>query len=103
MDISRKANRADREKTLQYRSPQDALSVEELNEEKLTQLLALVSQLEQTPAGPDELQRRVKLFGECKRIEDETSGQFYTRLRHWLDREISKTKSPVHPPRQTEP
>ena len=60
-----------------------------------------VSQLDQTPSGAAELQRRRKLFGECKRIEGETSGQFYARLRHWLDRDIPQTKSPLHAPRQT--
>ena len=101
MDASRKANREDHEITLQYKSRQEALLVEELNDDKLTQLLAFISRLEQTPPGAAELQRRIKLFGECKRIEGETSGQFYARLRHWLDREIPQTKSPLHAPRQT--
>ena len=65
------------------------------------QLLTFISQLDQAPSGAAELQRRKKLFGECKRIEDETSGQFYARLRRWLDRDISQTKSPLHAPRQT--
>jgi hypothetical protein len=101
MDTSRKANREVNEKTLQYQSRQESLLVEELNEDKLTQLLAFISGLEKTPAEAAELQRRIKLFGECKRIEGETSGQFYARLRHWLDREMPKTKSPLHAPRQT--
>ena len=74
MDASRKASREDNETTLQYQSRQETLLVEELNEDKLTQLLESVSQLEQTPPGAAELQRRTKLFGECKRIEGETSG-----------------------------
>ena len=101
MDSSRKANREDNEITLQYKSRQEALLDEELSEDKLTQLLASISQLDQTPAGAAELRRRRELFGECKRIEGETSGQFYARLRHWLDREIPQTKSPLHAPRQT--
>src|SRR5438132_12819730 len=81
MDTSRKANREDHEITLQYKSRQDALLVEEFNEDKLAQLLVFISGLEQTPPGAAELQSRIKLFGECKRIEGETSGQFYARLR----------------------
>ena len=101
MDPSRKANREGHEKTLQYKSQQEALGVEELYEDKLTQLLAFISGLEQTPPGAAELQRRIKFFGECKRIEGETSGQFYARLRHWLDKDMPQTKSPLHAPRQT--
>jgi hypothetical protein len=101
MDSSRKANRENNEKTLQYRSRQETLLDEELSEDKLKQLLVSISQLDQTPLGADELQRRKKLFGECERIEGETSGQFYARLRHWLDRDIPQTKSPRHVPRQT--
>jgi len=101
MDHSRKANREGNEKTLQYKSRQETLLDEEFTEDKLTELLASITQLDQTPAGAADLQRRTKLFGECKRIEGETSGQFYTRLRHWLDRELPQTKSPLHAPRQT--
>ena len=101
MDQSRKANREDNEITLQYKSRQETRLDEEFTEDKLTELLASINQLDQTLPGADELQRRTKLFGECKRIEGETSGQFYVRLRHWLDREIPQTKSPLHAPRQT--
>ena len=101
MEASRKATHGDNEITLQYRSPQVALLEEELNEDQLTQLLELIGGLEQTPPGAAELQRRVKLFGECKRIEGETSGQFYGKLHYWLDREMPQTKSPFHAPRQT--
>jgi hypothetical protein len=101
MDKSRKANRGDNEITLQYKSRQETQLDEELGEDKLTLLLASISQLGQTPAGAAELQRRRELFGECKRIEGETSGQFYARLHQWLDRAIPQTKSPLHAPRQT--
>ena len=94
MDPSRKANREDHEITLQYKSRQEALGVEELIEDKLTQLLAFISRLEHTPPGAAELERRIKLFGECRRNEDETAGQFCARLRHWLDRDLPTTKSP---------
>ena len=100
MDHSRKANREDNEKTLQYKSRQETRLDEEFTEDKLTELLASISQIDQTPPGADELQRRTKLFGESKRIEGETPGQFYARLRHWFDREIPQTKSPLHAPRQ---
>ncbi len=100
MDSSRKANREDNEITLQYKSRQETLLDDELAEDKLTELLASLNQLEQTPSGAADLQRRTKLFGECKRIEGETSGQFYARLRHWLDREMPQSKSPLHAPRQ---
>ncbi len=102
MDITRKANREAQEETLQYRTRNEALLDEALIEEKLTQLLAFVGQLKQTPVGAAEIQRRVKLFGECKRSEGETSAEFYSKLRHWLDKSMPKTKSPLHPPRQTD-
>jgi len=101
MDPSRKANREADEITLQYQSPEDHRLVDELNEDKLKQLLTFVGQLERTPPGAAELQRRIKLFGQCKRGENETSGQFCARLRHWLDRSLPNTKSPLHAPRQT--
>ena len=101
MDKSRKATREGNEITLQYTTQQDTLLEEQRAEDNLTQLLAFISQLDQTPPGAAELQRRRKLFGECKRIEGETSGQFYARLRHWLDRDLPQTKSPLHAPRQT--
>ena len=101
MDHSRKANREDNEKTLQYKTRQDTLREEELAEDKLTQLLVHIGELDQTAPGAAELQRRRKLFGECKRGEGETSGQFYARLRHWLDRDKLQMKSPLHAPRQT--
>ena len=101
MDRSRKANREGSEVTLQHKSRQEAMGVEELCEDKLTQLLMFVQSLEQTPPGVAELQRRTKLFGECKRNEGEPSGLFYGRLRQWLDRPMPQTKLPLHPPRQT--
>jgi hypothetical protein len=100
VDRSRKENREGREKTFQYKSRREALLDAELTEDKLAQLLAFVSELEQTPEGNAELQRRVKLFGECVRSEGETSTDFYAKLQHWLHRAIPQTKSPLHPPRQ---
>jgi hypothetical protein len=99
MDISRKANREDHEITLHYKSRQEILLDEELVEENLAQLLMSLEQLKQAPETV-ELDRRIKLFGECRRMEGETSGQFYARLRHWLDRDMPQTKMPLHPPRQ---
>jgi len=101
LDRTRKANRQDDEVTLQYRTQNDALLEAELIEEKLKQLQATVAQLEQTPQGVAELQRRITLFGECKRLDDETSAQFYDKLRVWLTRDLPQRKSPRHPPRQT--
>ena len=101
MDKSRKANREDDEITLQYKSWEEAKLLEQFSDEKLTQLLEFIAQLEQTPVGAADLQRRITLFGECKRIEGETSSQFYGRQRHWLDRDGPQTRSPLHAPRQT--
>ncbi|MHB8902672.1 MAG: hypothetical protein ACYC6Y_28265 [Thermoguttaceae bacterium] len=103
MDLSRKASREANEITLQYRSRRQGELEEELAENNLRQLLSSISQLGQTDSGALELQRRTKLFGECRRDEGETSVQFYTRLRHWLDRNLPQTKSPLHPPRQAGP
>lgn len=102
MDITRKAHRQAQEATLQYRTRQEALLDEELIEDKLKQLLAFVGVLKHTSEGADEIQRRVKSFGECQRSEGETSGRFYAKLRHWLDRSMPRTRSPRHPPRQTD-
>ena len=101
MDRSRKANREGNEVTLQHKSRKQGLLIEELVEEKLAELQASLEQLKQAPEGMAELERRAKAFGECTRIEGETSTQFYAKLRRWLDREIPQTKSPLHPPRQT--
>ena len=101
MDTTRKATREGNETTLQYQSPQDVLLTEELNEERLRQLLEFMSRLKESPPGVAELQRRIKLFGECTRAEGETSGQFYARLRRWLDRDLPPKKSPLRAPRQT--
>ena len=102
MDRTRKATREGNEITLQHMSSKQALLIEELIEEKLVQLQTSIEQLKETPEGIAELQRRIKAFGECQRIEDETSGQFYDKLRRWLEREIPQTKAPLHPPRQVE-
>jgi hypothetical protein len=102
MDKNRKANREADEITLQYKSRQETRLDEELAEENLVQLVAVIGQLEQTSSGAAELQRRRRLFGVCSRMEGETSGQFYARLRHWLDRDMPQTKSPLHAPRQTD-
>jgi len=77
---------------LQYRSHQENLLVEERMDEKLTQLQVFVDQLAATPHGRAELENRTKRFGDCQRIEGETSGQFYSRLRLWLDRDIERPK-----------
>lgn len=100
MDRTRKSNREDDEVTLQHKSSLDAARVAELAEEKLAQLLASIESLKQTPSGAAELQRRSKAFGECRRLEEEASPQYYDRLRHWLERAIPQTKLPLHLPRQ---
>jgi len=102
LDITRKAHREGQEATLQYKSRQEALLDDELIEDKLTQLLAFVGQLERTPEGAAEIQRRVKLFGRCKRGKGETSAEFYPKLRHWLDRDMPRTKAPRSASRQSE-
>ena len=100
MDRSRSASRDGNEKTMQYKSPQEMRLDAEAVERKLTQLLAFVGQLERTPTGIAEVERREKLFGPCKRTASETSTEFYARLRRWIDRDIPQSKSPLHPPRQ---
>ena len=101
MDRTRRANREDDEATLQYRTKNEALDEAELIEDKLAQLQAKIAQMEQTPQGLAELQRRVKLFGVCQRLADDTSTQFCDKLRVWLERDLPQTKSPLHAPRQT--
>jgi hypothetical protein len=100
MDRTRKANREVNEATLQHVSQGEAERIAEIMEEKLAQLQSRVAELRQTSEGAAELERRAKAFGECLRSEEETSRQFYDKLRHWLERDIPQTKLPLHPPRQ---
>ncbi len=86
MTPTRKMKREALEEAQQYRSHQSNLQGDEIAEEKLTQLQAFIGHLSSTPYGRQELQLRSDRFGDCKRNEGETSGQFYARLRHWLDR-----------------
>jgi len=102
MDPSRKANREDQEITLQYKTRQDAMLVDELNEDRLTQLLAFIDRLQQTPPGSDELRKRTKLFGECKRAPGETTIGYYGKLRQWLDRDLPQAKSRRRAQRQSD-
>jgi hypothetical protein len=101
MDRSRRENREGHEKTFQYKSRQEVLLDAELIEDQLTQLLAFVDDFRRTPEGAADVERRVKLFGECQRSDDDTSAEFYAKLHHWLHRDIPATKMPLHPPRQT--
>lgn len=93
MATSRKTDREGQEITLQYQRRQETLSREELDEFKLTQLLAFIKQLEQTPVGLADLRRRTRLFGECVRLEGESTAEFHGRLRFWLDRNLPQTKT----------
>jgi hypothetical protein len=94
MDIRRKVNRECHERILQYKIRQAAMLVEELVEDKLTQLLEFIDRLKQTPPGSAELRGRVKSFGECNRIKGEDTASFYGRLRYWLDRDIPQARTP---------
>jgi hypothetical protein len=102
MDRSRKASREGNDTTFQYKSWQETLLDAELIEDKLTQLLAFIADLEHETAGSAHLQRRIKLFGECVRGDEESSAEFSSKLHHWLQRDIPQTKSPLHLPRQTD-
>jgi hypothetical protein len=95
MDIRRAAIQEKYELMRQYNRQQEALPIEELKNNKLIQLLAFIDRLKSTPPGAAEFRRRIKCFGECKRIEGESTGQFYGRLRHWLDRDTPQAKSPT--------
>lgn len=101
MDRTRKATREGNEVTLHHRTENDVLRIAEIVAEKLVELQASIELLKQMPAGAAELARRIKTFGECVRGDEETTTEFYDRLRLWLDLTIPKTKSPLHPSRQT--
>lgn len=101
MDRTRKATREGNEVTLHHRTENDALRIAEIIAEKLIDLQASIERLKTTPAGAAELARRIKVFGECNQSDEETTTQFYERLRNWLDLTVPQTKSPLHPPRQT--
>ena len=102
MDTRRKAKRGIHQITPQHGSQQEPQLVEELNDNRLTKLLAFVSSLERTPLGVAELQRRRRLFGDCTQCEGETSDQFYARLRHWLDRGMPDSEVQLYRSRQTD-
>ena len=102
MDITRKANQEAQEAILRNESRHEAMLDDELIEDKLTQLLTFVAQLKRTSIGTAEIKRRVKLFGACKRVEGETSAEFYAKLRRWLDRDMASKKSPFRASRQTD-
>jgi len=102
MEITRKAIREAQEANQRFRSRQETLLDWELIDEKLTHLLAFIGHLKQTPIGTVEIQSRVKRFGRCERSKGETSAEFYPKLRHWLDRDVPRTKPPRHKPRQNE-
>lgn len=101
MDRTRKATRERNEVTLHHRTENDAVRIAAIVAEKLVELEASIEQLKQTSAGAAELSRRIKTFGECLRSDEETTTEFYEKLRLWLDLTIPQTKSPLHPPRQT--
>jgi hypothetical protein len=102
MHPNRKMRREDLEAMLQSRIRQETLAVEDLVEEKLNRLQVFIGQLARTPHGLAEIERRAKRFGDCKQIEGETSGQFYGKLRHWIDRDMPQAKSLLHVPRQSD-
>ena len=94
MDRSRKATREGNEVTLQHKSRKEALLVEELAEANLAQLQASIERLKQTPEGTAELQRRVKAFGECERIEGETFNHLTTNCVVGWTRKFLKQNRP---------
>lgn len=94
MTTSRKADRDGQEISRQFQRRQERLSREELDDFKLTHLLEFIEQLEQTSVGQTDLRRRTRLFGECVRLEGESTAQFHGRLRFWLDRNLPQTESP---------
>ncbi len=100
MDRRRKANRADDEVTLQHQSRPEELRMEELAEENLQRLQASMEEQGETPAGALLLKRRIKFFGTCERTSEETTVQFYDKLRHWFNLHVPQTNAPRHPPRQ---
>ena len=102
MDGSRSESRESHETILQYRSRQEALLDEELIEDKLTQRLEFIGELEQTRTGTAQLQRRAKLFGECKRGDSETSAELYDKLHDWLERKLPQTELHINPHQGTD-
>ena len=76
------------EKVQQFWTQQRNLCPQDQIESKLVYLQEFIQQLGQTTSGKVELKRRFKSFGDCKRMPNEITPQFYGRLRHWLDRAI---------------
>lgn len=100
MDRTRKATREGNETTLQHKCVADFQMTEELMQERLAGLQSLIEQIRKTPAGKVEIARRITAFGECNKIDSETAGQYYERLRLWLERRLPQNRKPLHPPRQ---
>ena len=93
MDLRRKNMPEKNAPATPTRSQPETRHSDDVNDEKLTKLLAFLSSLQRTPPGAAEVERRTQLFGECRRSENETSAQYYARLRHWLDRDLPQVHS----------
>lgn len=91
MHTNRKLRTEAPQATLQLKSWQETLSEKDLIEEKLVHLQVFIDHLAHTDQGLAEIERRTRCFGQCKRIDGETSGKFYARLRHWLDRDMPRS------------
>src|SRR4051794_4971897 len=93
MDMTRKAHREAQDAIRRYGDRQKGLLDWQVADEKLAQLLAFIGQLERTPAGSIELESRIERFGGCNRNDGESAAEYYSKLRHWLDRDLPRTKS----------
>jgi hypothetical protein len=88
MNPNCKSNLEHLEEVRQFWTQQRNLCPEEQIESKLVHLQVFIQQLGQQPSGKADLKRRFERFGDCKRMPDEATPQFYGRLRRWLDRDI---------------
>ena len=93
MNFTRKTKLADLAAMRQNRVWQSQQLPTDQVDAKLSQLQAFIGHLSETPSGRAEIHGRKKRFGECLPITGETQGQFYGRLRHWLDRSIEQSRA----------
>lgn len=66
----------------------ESLPKPEQIQRRLRELQAFVRLLESTDAGKGELARRQVRYGDCVRQAYESDGDYYSRLRTWLDGEF---------------
>lgn len=95
MDRNRKAGREGDEITFRYRSRNEDLLDEELIEGRMTQLVAVIAEMQHAAVGSVRLERRSRWCGACERVADDSTVEFYAKLRPWIESDLPRSKLPA--------